>query len=112
MGRDTEWQQSSESEDDDDDDLGMNPLECTPTAIPAERFGEDATSIVQVAATDSATFALTTHGFVYGWGMFKVRSYDPVSGSSFTHTVRATKVRLVSQQKAFHGIPRHKRHPH
>lgn len=70
LGRDTTWEPNSDSED--EDDIGLNPRESTPTAIPAEFFGSNANHIAQVAATDSASFALTVDGFVYGWGTFKV----------------------------------------
>lgn len=52
----------------------MNPYESTPTAIPAESFGKG-TRIVQVTAGDSASFALTQKGFVYGWGTFVVSNF-------------------------------------
>jgi len=74
LGRSTQWNPPSKSEDeDDDDDLGLNPFESTPTAISSEYFGNEAGGIVQVVASDSATFALTEAGNVYGWGTFKVR---------------------------------------
>ena len=60
----------SESGSDDDDDFGLNPKESTPTAIPGDAFGE--AILVQVVATDSASFALTAEGTVYGWGTFRV----------------------------------------
>ncbi|KUJ23354.1 RCC1/BLIP-II protein [Mollisia scopiformis] len=78
LGRDTTWTapvkdaaggDESESDDDDDDDSGLNPVESTPTAIPADCFEGDPVW-VQVAATDSASFALTSTGEVYGWGCF------------------------------------------
>ncbi|KAF2429961.1 RCC1/BLIP-II [Tothia fuscella] len=66
LGRDTQWSAPSVSEDDndDDDDLGLNPYESTPAAIPTESFGHEAGGIIQVEAPDSATFALTAPGNV------------------------------------------------
>ncbi|KAI1931733.1 hypothetical protein LOZ65_001172 [Ophidiomyces ophidiicola] len=54
----------------DSEDPELNPLEATPTAIPSRFFSSDVRS-VQVVAGDSATFALTTDGLVYGWGTFR-----------------------------------------
>ena len=63
---------SEESDDDDPDaDTGMNPHEATPAAIPQDAFPEG-TTFVKVAAGDSASFALTDDGQVYGWGTFRV----------------------------------------
>ncbi|KAF8864615.1 RCC1/BLIP-II [Acephala macrosclerotiorum] len=76
LGRDTAWDApmksadgSGSDSDDDDDDSGLNPLESTPTAISADDF-QGTPKWVQVAATDSASFALTATGEVYGWGTF------------------------------------------
>jgi regulator of chromosome condensation len=78
LGRDTKWEGGLKDIDDDksdssddDDDTGINPLESTPKAIEDEHFPEG-TKFVQVAASDSATFALTEDGSVYGWGTFRV----------------------------------------
>jgi regulator of chromosome condensation len=79
LGRDTNWDgglrdmdnENSDSEDEDEDDTGMNPKESTPTAVSAEHFAPG-TKFVQVIASDSATFALTEDGRVYGWGTFRV----------------------------------------
>jgi len=75
LGRDTTWEAPTRDIDDDDSDeeeSDMNPLECTPTAIPADSFGPNVSDVVQVIATNSASFALTVDGFVYGWGAFSV----------------------------------------
>jgi len=83
LGRDTTWEAPARDTSDEDseevhDDSGLNPKESTPTAISAGSF--DAGAIfAQVAATDSASFALTEEGTVYSWGTFRV------SFSSFTH---------------------------
>jgi regulator of chromosome condensation len=55
-----------------DDDSGLNPRECTPMLVEEEEFGEGEVGVVQVVATDSASFALMGDGRVFGWGTFKV----------------------------------------
>lgn len=86
LGRDTSWEgglkdmddnKDDDESDDSDDDTGMNPHESMPTAIPSDKFAAD-TVFVQVAASDSATFALTDDGQVWGWGTFRV-SHDIIS---------------------------------
>ena len=79
LGRDTAWEggykdidENSDS-DSDDDDSGLNPKESTPTSIPASAFPEG-TVFVEVAASDSSSFALTDDGRVFGWGTFRVSS--------------------------------------
>lgn len=81
LGRQTTWEgglkevddnKSDDDSDSDEDDNGINPLECTATAIPADSFPEG-TTFVQVAAGDSSSFALTDDGQVWGWGTFRVR---------------------------------------
>lgn len=73
LGRDTRWTapDTGDDSDSDDDDTGINPRESTPTAIPQDAFAAGEI-FVQVAATDSASFALTDEGLVYGWGTFCV----------------------------------------
>lgn len=78
LGRETAWDggvkditEGDDASDDDSEDGELNPYESTPTAIPTEIFGKSA-RIVQVTAGDSASFALTEKGFVYGWGTFVV----------------------------------------
>ncbi|KAH0551057.1 hypothetical protein GP486_007592 [Trichoglossum hirsutum] len=75
VGRDTEWEGGLKDIDDDsddssDEDSGMNPKESTPAEVPGQYFEEN-TKFVQVAAGDSATFAVTEEGYVYGWGTFR-----------------------------------------
>ncbi|KAL2024296.1 hypothetical protein VTK56DRAFT_8778 [Thermocarpiscus australiensis] len=72
LGRDTHWDGVLRDVDGDseEEDGELNPLESTPTAIPADYF-PNGTKFVQVAAGDSCSFALTDHGLVYGWGTFK-----------------------------------------
>ena len=60
---------NGEDDDSDTDDSGLNPDEANPAAV---TFPE-ATVIVQVAAGDGISLALTDDGQVYGWGEFRVR---------------------------------------
>ncbi|KAK2047998.1 RCC1/BLIP-II [Colletotrichum somersetense] len=88
LGRDTNWDgglrdADAEEEEEDDDDSGINPRESTPTAVGAEYFAPEA-KFTQVVASDSATFALTEDGRVYGWGTF--RSSDGILG--FTEKIQ------------------------
>jgi len=78
LGRDTRWEgglkdmdDDSEDSDDDDADSGMNPKEATPAAINSDFF-HPGTVLVDIAAADSSSFALTAEGRVYGWGTFRV----------------------------------------
>lgn len=80
LGRDTNWDGGLRDIDDDKSDsdssdsgsdTGVNPLESTPTAVDMSGLPEDLV-FTQVACTDSATFALTDEGQVYGWGTFRV----------------------------------------
>lgn len=79
LGRDTTWDgglrdvaDDNSSDGEDDDDTGMNPNESTPAEIDTSNIPEG-TKWVQLVASDSATFALTETGQVYGWGTFRVR---------------------------------------
>lgn len=81
LGRETAWEggykdiedNKSDADSDSDDEPALNPHESTPTAIPSHAFPEG-TVIVEVAAGDSSSFALTDDGQVYGWGTFRVRN--------------------------------------
>ncbi|KAI9820348.1 MAG: Regulator of chromosome condensation [Pycnora praestabilis] len=100
LGRDTAWEgglkdmddanKSDDSSSDSGNDSGLNPRESTPTAIPNDAFPEG-TKIVEVAAGDSTTFALTDDGFVYGWGTF--RSNEGILG--FTEKIHVQPVPLL-----------------
>ncbi|KAI8956902.1 RCC1/BLIP-II [Daldinia sp. FL1419] len=84
LGRDTFWEGGTRDVDDDsdsedDDDTGLNPYESTPGKVDLSELPDD-TKIVQVAASDSASFILTDDGWVYGWGTF--RGSDGVIGFS------------------------------
>ncbi|PVH86224.1 RCC1/BLIP-II [Cadophora sp. DSE1049] len=97
LGRDTTWEaptrdidQESNSEDSDDEG-DLSPKESTPIAIPAESFGKVVPTFVQVAASDSASFALTSEGLVYGWGTF--RANDGILGFSTKDTIEGEKTK-------------------
>lgn len=106
LGRDTTWEgglkdiddAKSDDSSDSGSDSGLNPYESTPTAIPSDAFPEG-TVIVQVAAGDSSSFALTDDGLVYGWGTFRVRvfafSYFPKRITLLTRWSRETKESLA-----------------
>jgi regulator of chromosome condensation len=69
LGRDTPAVELADADDEDDPNGWLlNPYESVPTAV---QF-KDNVSIAQVTATDSACFALTSEGNVYGWGSFGV----------------------------------------
>ncbi|QKX64150.1 uncharacterized protein TRUGW13939_11323 [Talaromyces rugulosus] len=57
-------------EDSDDDEVELNLKEATPIPVDPSHF-PDGTIFTQLVATDSATFALTRDGLVYGWGTFR-----------------------------------------
>ena len=74
LGRDTEWsgglrEVDQEESDTEKEDSGLNPHEATPTAVSGFPSG---TVFTGVAAADSATFAITDEGKVWGWGTFRV----------------------------------------
>jgi regulator of chromosome condensation len=80
LGRDTNWEgglvdmdKAEESDSDDDEEIEVNPKEATPTVIDLSGVGAG-TVFTQVVAADSASFALTDDGLVYGWGTFRVCS--------------------------------------
>ncbi|KAI0477567.1 RCC1/BLIP-II [Xylariaceae sp. FL0804] len=92
LGRDTTWPEGRRDIDfvnEDPDDSGLNPFESTPTEI---NYGEISHEdiITQVAATDSASFALTDDGFVFGWGTF--RGTDGIIGFDQEHRIMPTPV--------------------
>ncbi|KAL1390930.1 ran exchange factor Prp20/Pim1 [Phyllosticta capitalensis] len=107
LGRDTTWEgglvdiddNKSDDSSDSGSDSGMNPREATPTAIPADAFPEG-TKFVQVAAGDSASFALTDDGLVYGWGTF--RSNEGIFGFTKTIYVQRTPMLIEGLKKIRH----------
>ena len=78
LGRDTTWNNAptqnadagSSSSESEDEGGQLNPHESTPGEVDAAHFAPG-TVFVRVYATDSATFALTSDGHVYGWGIFR-----------------------------------------
>ncbi|PLB52016.1 putative pheromone response protein [Aspergillus steynii IBT 23096] len=72
---DAKNEKDSNSDSDSDDDLTLNLKEATPMAIDPSLFPKG-TTFAQLSATDSATFALTTTGLVYGWGTFRNNNGD------------------------------------
>lgn len=58
-------------EDSDDDEVTLNMKEASPLPVDSSLFPKG-TVFAQLAASDSATFALTADGLVYGWGTFRV----------------------------------------
>lgn len=94
LGRDTNWDgglrdidddksDAGSSSDSEASDTGVNPHESTPTNV--DMTGLEDLIFTQVACTDSATFALTDEGQVYGWGTFRVSHTPSLFPSSTTH---------------------------
>ncbi|KJR86329.1 uncharacterized protein SPSK_02350 [Sporothrix schenckii 1099-18] len=105
LGRDTTWDgglRDADADDDgsdsdsDDDDTGLNPHESTPGEIDTSGV-VPGTKFVQVVASDSASFALTEDGRVYGWGTF--RASDGILGFSRLVDVQKTPVLLPEPKK-------------
>ena len=103
LGRDTVWEAPTKDIDEesgsDEDDSDLNPKECTPTAIASKDWGEGAGLFVQVAATNSASFALTNTGTVFGWGTFSVSVPRLLIQRIYTDSCRETKALWDSPQK-------------
>jgi regulator of chromosome condensation len=98
LGRDTTWDgglrdmdAGSDSEDDDNDDSGLNPRESTPDEVDLSGVAEDVV-FTKVQASNSASFALTADGHVYGWGTF--RGADGIIGFSEGVKVQPTPVQI------------------
>ena len=76
LGRDTTWDggmkdMDADESDSDSDEIAVNPHESTPAEVDLSEVPEG-TIWTQVVASDSASFALTADGLVYGWGTFRV----------------------------------------
>ena len=77
LGRDTSEDENQppnsdpNDDDEDDDDVMIDLKEATPLPVGKRHFPKG-TVFTQLAATNSATFALTKDGLVYGWGTFRV----------------------------------------
>ncbi|KAJ9142358.1 Protein pim1 [Pleurostoma richardsiae] len=106
LGRETTWdgglrdadapEDEEDEDDDDDDDTGVNPRESTPTEVNTSGIAPG-TKFVQVVASDSASFALTEDGRVYGWGTF--RASDGVLGFSPEVSVQMIPTLLPEPKK-------------
>ncbi|KAI1136380.1 RCC1/BLIP-II [Hypoxylon sp. FL0543] len=81
----------SGDEGEDDDFKGLDFGESTPGEVDLSSLGE-VPQFVQVAATDSASFALTETGDVYGWGTF--RGSDGVLGFTQDIKVQPTPIQV------------------
>lgn len=98
LGRDTKWDgglrdmdaPEDSGSDDDDDESGLNPLESTPMEVDYSNVEEN-TTFAQVIGLDSASYALTTEGKVYGWGTF--RTADGVLG--FTEKIHEQPIPIL-----------------
>jgi regulator of chromosome condensation len=81
LGRDTTWEaptkdiDAGSDSDDSSDDGDLSPKESTPTIVSQIDLGKGAHTFVQVVAADSASFALTSTGSVFGWGSFRVSTF-------------------------------------
>lgn len=78
LGRDTKqdpgeikFRNEGDSDSDEDESGNLNLKEATLLPVDSSWF-PPGTIFTQLAATDSATFALTTRGLVFGWGTFRV----------------------------------------
>lgn len=79
LGRDTTWDgglkdMDEGDSDSDSDEIAVNPHESTPAEIDLSDVPDD-TVWTQIVASDSASFALTVDGLVYGWGTFRVIAF-------------------------------------
>ncbi|KAK5095726.1 hypothetical protein LTR70_003395 [Exophiala xenobiotica] len=103
LGRNTDWEgglrdmddDNSDSDSDSDTGSGLNPKESTPSDVDLSGVPEH-TVWTQLACTDSATFALTNDGLVYGCGTF--RSNEGIFGFSSSSFVQRT-LTLVPELK-------------
>ncbi|KAI9673372.1 MAG: hypothetical protein M1817_002834 [Caeruleum heppii] len=103
LGRDTTWDggmrdvdAQSDCSDDSDMDSGLNPKESEPGFVDPQAFPEG-TILTSVAAGDSATFATTADGSVYGWGTF--RNNEGILGFSRDVFVQKTPVLIPELTK-------------
>ncbi|KAF2964343.1 hypothetical protein GQX73_g9222 [Xylaria multiplex] len=104
LGRNTDWEgglRDVDADSDDEDDENMNPLESTPTEIPAKHFPAE-TRFSQVAAGDSCSFALTDTGLVYGWGTFR----NSQGTNCFGYDTDGKIIRTQETPTQIRGIPK------
>lgn len=104
LGRNTKWDGSDQNDEDDgEEESGLNPYESTPAEIDMTNVAPG-TKFVQVAASDSASFALTEDGRIYSWGTFRVCPFSQTSKLIFflsSCTMRLTTNLLYREPKAF-----------
>ncbi|KAH8597764.1 regulator of chromosome condensation 1/beta-lactamase-inhibitor protein II [Bisporella sp. PMI_857] len=108
LGRDTKWEAptkdiDADSDSDSDDETELNPKESTPGVVPTEMLGDDIGKFVQVVGSDSASFALTSTGNVYGWGTF--RANDGPMGFLAEDALEAVKLNDPSKQNQLQPTP-------
>ncbi|OBT77900.1 hypothetical protein VF21_04304 [Pseudogymnoascus sp. 05NY08] len=103
LGRDTKWDgglkdmdDGSDSGSESDDEDAMNPRESTPAAVDPKHFPAGIV-FTQVCASDSATFAVTADGSVWGWGTF--RSNDGILGFTPDIMVQNTPMKIPELKK-------------
>ncbi|RYO90011.1 hypothetical protein DL766_006643 [Monosporascus sp. MC13-8B] len=102
LGRNSEWDGTLRDIDGDPEEEGeLNPLESTPTPIPAHYF-PPRTKFVQVAAGDSCSLALTDTGLVYGWGTFK----SPEGREMFGYNVNGEIIKKQATPTLIGGLSR------
>ena len=92
--------EESDSDDDEDDDF-LNATESEPREVNSKYFPEG-TQFAFLAASDSATFVVTTDGSVYGWGTFRVSSSSSLT-TIYLHSNsnRETMVIWVSDRRRY-----------
>ena len=114
LGRDTNWEGGLRDIDDDKSDnssadgsdTGLNPRESLPSEVDVSGLPEDIVW-TQLACSDSATFALTDEGQVYGWGTFRVSRppsfserilnvYSPTKASSASNLTSSSRIVQLS----------------
>ncbi|GAB7361945.1 hypothetical protein MBLNU230_g1983t1 [Neophaeotheca triangularis] len=114
LGRTTAWEGGVRDVDDpepdleeldEDDDSGLNPHESTPYEVNFSKVVlPEGTRWTQVVACDSATFALTDDGHVYGWGTFRGASgplgFRPNSPEKQTTPVLIPEIKDITQLAA------------
>ncbi|KAI1412750.1 RCC1/BLIP-II [Hypoxylon sp. FL1857] len=95
LGREPVFEDPGSDADDDDEDAaykGIDFGESTPGEVDLSSLSE-VPQFVQVAATDSASFALTDTGDVYGWGTF--RGSDGVLGFTKDIHIQPTPMKVA-----------------
>ncbi|KAL4738516.1 regulator of chromosome condensation 1/beta-lactamase-inhibitor protein II [Aspergillus similis] len=92
---------SADGESESEDEGNYNLKEATPLPMDAAHFPAG-TVFTQLAATDSATFALTADGKVYGWGTFTNESGKKQFLAVSTKERQLTPVLIPSLENVVH----------